>query len=87
MPMTKMTIKTTGAALLKIFVDHSALSLTDGLGHVDLSSGEYVLTWVALGAPTQEYSIEISSPSTATWKTSAVLDLSGKDAGLHWVEI
>lgn len=87
MPTTTMTVKTTGAPLMKPFVDHTPLGMTGGVGSVALSPGEYVLSWVVLGAPGDAYSIEITSPPSVVWKTSATLDSSGKDAGIHWVEI
>jgi len=72
---------------MKLFVDHTPVPVVNHSAQVSLASGEYALSWVVLGAPSDSYSIELTAPATAAWKTSATLDSSGKDAGIHWVEL
>jgi len=76
-----------GNALIRVFVDNSPLVVNAGTGSANLPPGQYVLSWVVLGAPGDTYSLEITKPVSAAWKASAILDISGKDAGIHWVVI
>jgi len=76
-----------GNALIRMFIDDSPLVINAGTASANLSPGEYVLSWVVLGAPGDTYSIEITKPATAAWKTAVTIDTAGKDAGIHWVEI
>jgi hypothetical protein len=76
-----------GNALIRLFIDNSPLVVNAGAASANLSAGEYVLSWVVLGAPGDTYSLEITKPAGAAWKTAATIDTSGKDAGIHWVVI
>jgi hypothetical protein len=84
---TTFKIKTAGNPLMKLFIDQTPLLLANHAAQVALAPGQYVLAWVVLGAPSDNYSVEITDPSSANWKISATLDSSGKDAGVHWVEL
>jgi len=87
--MTKLTISvtTTGAVLTKVFIDHDVLPTPGGTGSAMLQPGQHALTWVVLGAPGDSYTIAITAPAAAAWTNGGTLDSSGKDAGLHWVEV
>ena len=59
----------------------------NGIGERELPAGVHVLTWNVKGNKGDKYSLEIISPTSASWKREVTLDSFGLDFGFHEIEL
>lgn len=76
-----------GGELLRVWIDGSVISLSNGVGSKKLGLGDHVISWVVRGAPATSYSVEITSPTAIAFKKEAKLDETQIDAGMHWFKL
>lgn len=87
MHSSKITVRTEGAPLISVRVDHTTVIKSSGTGNIELAPGRYSVCWAVMGAPGEGYVIEVAEPRRLAWKWTAILDSSGKDAGIYWLEV
>ncbi|HYN81840.1 MAG TPA: hypothetical protein VES88_10095 [Gemmatimonadaceae bacterium] len=55
----------------------------NGVSETWVEPGSYVLFWVVYGGDGQEYSIEITTPESAVWKSKDYSIVGDHDTGVH----
>ncbi|HMJ53872.1 MAG TPA: hypothetical protein VK540_17425 [Polyangiaceae bacterium] len=81
----KVTCK--GRAQLTILLSGERLRFVDGAASTLVEPGEHPFIWVAAGEVGSSYSVAIVEPSKVSFQHAAVLDDSGRDAGIYWISL
>jgi hypothetical protein len=82
-----MKITCAGRAQLTIILGGERLRFVNGTASTLVEPGEHPFIWVAAGEVGASYSVAIVEPSKVSFQHAAVLDESGRDAGICWVSL
>ncbi len=82
-----MKVTCEGKAQLTITLGGDRLRFVDGSASALVEPGEHPFIWVAAGEVGARYSVAIVEPSKVFFQHAAVLDDSGRDAGIYWISL
>jgi hypothetical protein len=83
-PVTLTVKMDTPTNVLKLYLDKTRLyPNADGIVDADVPPGEYSLFWVVYGIDKQPYSVEITAPQSAVWKSNNLKIVGNDDSGAH----
>ena len=82
-----MKVTCAGKAQLTVILGGDRLRFVDGSASALVEPGEHPFIWVAAGEVGSRYSVAIVEPSKVSFQHAAVLDDSGRDAGIYWVSL
>jgi hypothetical protein len=82
-----MKVICAGKAQLTVTLNGDRLKFVDGAASALVEPGEHSFIWVAAGEVGVRYSVAIVEPSQVSFTHAAVLDGSGRDAGICWISV
>jgi hypothetical protein len=82
-----MKVTCAGKAQLTVTLGGDWLKLVDGSASALVEPGEHPFIWVVAGEVGASYSVAIVEPSKVSFQHAAVLDDSGRDAGIYWISL
>jgi hypothetical protein len=82
-----MKVTCAGPVQLTLMLSGERLRVVNGAASTLVEPGEHPFIWVAAGEVGASYSVAILDPPTVSFQHTAVLDDSGRDAGIYWVSL